>query len=250
MEPNRANHSAAGVRRRSVWFLGVLALALTGLFIFWPSTDETWRKLGVLLSMRTKEQLLLTMRKDAYFTAIEKRFPDVAQDAVDRGWRTRELGGNDADVSNTMRKAMTGIYPALVAQADDASLEGFALLALEQARAARDLSYEACGKLLESELNIAAALPPEYFDRERAWVMRALDAPVSDTARRSRMTVETSLGLLRSALRPEQIAAVMHPAAYQDQPALRCEAAIALYDAALSLPPDQKAAALEGLLKR
>jgi hypothetical protein len=237
------------VDRRYVWAPAMIALVLAALAGYvW--IDNAKQEPALRFSVRSKEQLLNTMRSDPYFMAIERRFPDVAIDAVERGWRVKELGGNDSEVSNAMRKAVVGIYPILVAQADDASLEKFATLIVEQAKAARALSYEACGKLLESELNIAATLPAEYFQREQAWVTRALEAVGNDAARRSPRVIEAALGVLRSALPPEQLPVLANPGAYRERPGVRCDAAIALYDAALALPADDKAAALEGLLKR
>lgn len=234
------------------WWIFVAALPLVAVIVFSVLKAIDWanEKAGIANAARSKQGLLASMRNDPYYTAIEKRFPAIAMKAIERGWQVRERGGNDSEIGSAMRKAMMEIYPILVGQADDASLEAFAGLIVEQAKAARSVSYEACGKLLDSELNIALTLPGEYFEREQAWVIRALKFDGNHIARRNSQVIQASLKELRARVTPDQLEAVENPAKYRGRPASRCDSAIALYEAALTLPPAEKAAALEGLLKR
>ena len=201
-------------------------------------------------SIPSKQELLLGARQVPLFAAIEKRFPEAMAKAIDRAWNVKELGGNDGEIISAMRAVITqDVYPTLIAQADDASLETFAKLVLDEFKAARSVSYDACAKLLAGQLNITQALPKEYSEREQAWLMQALASQGKNNHHRDKRSVEIAIRAILSRMPPKLVDVAANPKKYQSQPNLTCDMTIAMYDAAFSLPANQKAAALEGLLK-
>ena len=136
----------------------------------------------------------------------------------------------------------------LIAEADDTTRDGFGQLVLDQLTAARSVSYDACIRLLRSELNISAVLPPEIAERERQLLTQVLAAPRSNAApRRNRQTVEAALRALATRLTSQDFDVVSAPERYQDEPRLLCDSHIELYAAAMSMPIKLRSAALEGL---
>ena len=199
--------------------------------------------------IHSKQELMLLMRRLPLFVSFEKRFPGYLHEAVDHAWKVKERGGNDAEISAAMRAVTAQYSMRLVAQADDASLAAYARIFADQLKAARLVSYDACVMRMNGQLDITAALPKRYWDREQTWEIQALSSDIKNVNRRQKQIVKNALQAVGSRMPPALLDVAVNPAKYQDQPGLQCDSIIAMYDAALSLPPNQRAAALEGLLK-
>lgn len=231
-----------------------------GTSMWYPTMDEliearviTRTSLGgettiAFSTIRSKQEFLLALLKLPLLAAYQNRFPEFVNKIGDRAWVVKEQGGNDDQILNTMRAVTSEYYPRLLAQADDSSLESFTRIFVDQLKAARLISYDACVMLMEGQLDITTVLPKQLFEREKAWTIEALNSQ-GVTNRRTKQVTERAIQAVVSKMLPTFLDAVANPKNYQDQPGLLCDSTVALYDAALSLSSTQKAAALEGLLK-
>jgi hypothetical protein len=197
----------------------------------------------------SKEELALALRQNGTFKAIEARYPDIFQAALERGWAAKQQGANDAAVSGAMRSAVSEVYGRLFKEADDATLDSFAELFVWQAKAVRAVGYDACDRFLESTLNISAILPREYGAREEEWLRSTLArAPAPPAPPRSAEARDAALKLLLSRVPAAYLPALAEPLRHRGEP-LRCDATIALYDAANAMQPPDRHAVLEKLLR-
>lgn len=199
---------------------------------------------------RTKQEFLLLLRSTSIWTAIERRFPKTVLEAVDRAWNVKEAGGNDAQISNALRSALPEVWSALRARADDAFLERLATMALAQRKAARGLSYEACALLLAGQLDINQVLPKEHVEKEMALLLEALASEPTVASRHESGLVTRAIREAISRMPPQLMDVIVNPERYTGKPELMCDADIAFYEKALSLPPTLRAAALDGLLRQ
>jgi hypothetical protein len=199
---------------------------------------------------RSEQELALAMRSISLLALIEKRFPEVFREAINRAWLAKESGGNDSQIIGAARSSLTSVWGTLRLQADDASLERLAILAIEQRKAARALSYEACTLLIANQLDTFGTLPKEITEKEMAWKMEALASEPRAGSRPQSDLVTRSIREAVSRMPPQLIEVVANPERFANEPKLMCDADIALLEKALSLPPTLRAAALDGLLRR
>lgn len=198
--------------------------------------------------IRSKPDLLLLMRQIPLYAALEARFPDVVASAVDQAWSVHQKGGSDAEVRNAMRQVIGNVYSRLLVQSNDSARLSYVQLFLDQIKAVRAIGYEACGLYLDGKLDITAVLPKPYQEREAAWLLAAVSSPPESMPKRNRLTLERAVAQVLSKLPPAYADVAAEPTRYAARPNLRCDSAIALYEAAVSFPSETRAAALEGLL--
>jgi hypothetical protein len=197
----------------------------------------------------SKAELAQQMRQSATFKAIEARYPDIFEEALERGWAAKQRGANDSAVTAAIRSAVSEVYGRLLRDADDAMLDSFAALILRQAKAVRALGYDVCERFLDSTLNISAVLPREYGEQEEAWLRGSLEHAAAPAPPRSAEVLEAAMQRLLSRLPPEYLPALFEPLKHRGEP-VRCDATIALYDAAAILEPPERHAVLDKLLRR
>lgn len=203
-----------------------------------------------LTGIRSKQELTLTMRNTPLWAAVEKRFPAIFSEAADRAWSAKESGGNDTQVFNAMRSSMIGLWATLRSKGDDAFLERMAILSVTQLTAARTVSYEACTKHVAGQLDITSTLPKVHTENELALVMEILASEPRPITRHKSALMARALEDAISRMPPHLVDVVANPERYTSKPELQCDASIALFEKALSLPPSLRAAALDGLLRQ
>lgn len=202
------------------------------------------------LTMRSKQELLLNLRNNPLFDAIEKRFPGTAQKAVETAWAAKERGGSDADVQTAIRGVIVGIYPELLKTTDVPTLESYVNLMISQMSAAHAISGEACAKLLAGKLDITKTLPPNIAEQEKQLLWQALkSSPTTvptppDPALFSEIIQKATVNL------PEgYVDVVADQNAYANQPDLICEATRAFFGSINALPSHERDIALRGLFQ-
>jgi hypothetical protein len=198
----------------------------------------------------SRRELEFAFRELPMMRSLEKHFPGTIEEAVQAAWLERNQGGVDAAVSSAARTVVGERYPKILAAADDASLDEFAKIMVAQFRAARDISVEACGKLLAGELNISQVLSPSLVRRELDWALAALSAPrlvarapVDDAQFQHHMSQATSV------LTAEDLDVISDLGGSTHPPERQCDAAIALYERIGGLPDEQRHLLLRGMFQ-
>ncbi|MFZ2267516.1 MAG: hypothetical protein WAV95_08030 [Azonexus sp.] len=202
------------------------------------------------LQLKSREEFLLAFREGGLFQTYEKRFPGTIEQMADQAWAAKQSGGTDTDIQNAARSAIAGIMPKLLKTADDRILNQFAQLFVKEVVAARAISAEACGLLLESRLNISATLPREIVEAERQFVQDALNAPPRGPAPgASLVQARQAIGQAVRSMPANYLKAVNNPPAYRNQPALLCDSMESFYRNILALPEAPRRHALQGLFQ-
>jgi len=201
-------------------------------------------------TIRSKQELRLTLQSIPLFQAVEKRFPGTAGKAVDLGWVVTEQGGTDADMINAVRRVFINVYPKLLKTADGDTLDGFVTLLINEMSAARSLSGDACAKLMVGKLDITKTLPQDIVEQEEDFLWKALANP-TPAKRSSPDPVQVAMAFQTAftILPPQYIPVVANMKAYSSQPDLVCEATIAFYRAIAELPKQQRHVALQGVFQ-
>jgi hypothetical protein len=202
------------------------------------------------LAASTRQDMEKVFRTVPMMVALERHFPGTIDDAVKAAWMERTQGGVDSAVGNAARNVVGERYPALLAAADDDSLDEFAKIMVDQLGAAKGVSVEACRLLLAGQLNIAQVLSPDLVQREQAWALGVLQseklverAPV-DVDAYQRTMAEATAGLPAGAL--DVMAA---PAEFANEPHRQCDATLALYESIMELPDAPRHLLLRGMFQ-
>jgi hypothetical protein len=202
------------------------------------------------LSLNTKKDLAKALRDLPMMVALDRHFPGTLDAAVQAAWNEHTQGGIDADVGTAARLVISDRYPRILAAADDEGLDVFARLMLDEMKAARAISTEACQLLLQGRLNIAQTLSPDLARREVAWALGILEAEKLET----RVPVDPAefqraIAGATATMPPEMLDVASDPENYVDQPAAQCTATIELYDRILQLPEAERRLVLRGMFQ-
>ena len=147
-----------------------------------------------------------------------------------------------------MRSVVSVVHEDIVKRGDDNARVEYVELFLSQAKAIRKLGPQACDQYLDGTINIAAALPKEYAEAEQAWLIATLKRSMRTTPKRSAGMKDSAIRESVSRIPKRFVPVIAEPDKYRGQ-TLRCDAVISLYESVLSLPPNLKAAALDGMLR-
>lgn len=188
--------------------------------------------------IKSRDDIAASMNVVPFWPALKARFPEIADGVVDEAWRAKQAGRTDNEIISAGRAVLMKNYPKILATASDALLADYLDLVVEQAMAARALSFEACDKAFKGELNIAATLPPSLLDREFAILSKVLAAPAA-TAPRRPPPIEDLIGPIALRLPADQLEAVGATGADYSKPA-RCDGMIAMLREIQKLPLDQR----------
>ena len=111
------------------------------------------------------------------FAAFDRSYPGTINQMVEAAWAAGQVGATDSGMMTASRAVIASYMPELLAAASTDRLAVFAQLSIDQLRAARSVSAEACGLLLASELDITKILPPDLTRREMEWMLSVLEPP-------------------------------------------------------------------------
>jgi hypothetical protein len=202
------------------------------------------------LALGSRNDMASAFRSVPMMAAMERHFPGTIEAATRAAWNEHTQGGTDADVTTAGRAVISQLYPKILAAADDAGLDIFAQLILDEMKAARAISTEACQQLMQGRLNITQALSPDLARREQEWAMKVLKAEKLE-ARQPVDTGEFQAAIIgaTSPMPQQMIDAVNDPARFADQPDLQCTATIELYDRILEQPDAVRHLLLRGMFE-
>jgi hypothetical protein len=199
--------------------------------------------------MRSKPETLLMLRSTPIWVAIEARFPGTTETVVDKMWVLKQAGANDGKVMDVARSVVGGLYPRILATADDAMVDRFGGLIVRQMEAARAVNVDACVKLISSQLNIAATLPPGYAEEEQQYLLEALRAQPVVVNQVSKARTQQAIQSALATLSPEEIRAVVKSSDFLDRPGLVCEANYKFYRVVMVMPAAERNIILRGIFK-
>lgn len=188
---------------------------------------------------------------DPIVAAINDHFRGAADAAAASAWELYQGGASDAAMWAAARKVILGYYDKLLRTADDASLRAYMQIRLDQLRAARDVSEEACALLAGSSLDIATVLPRDLYMRELTWVQQA----IADSGRPlvpavSRQKFAEIMQRLAERLPPEAAEVARNPATHAKRPDhLLCSGTLEFYQAVRALPQGERTIILRGLFQ-
>jgi len=201
-------------------------------------------------SMNSKREFVLLLKDFPLSQAYEIRFPGTISEAVEQGWTAKESGANDTEVMNIMRNVFTEAFTKVIQTADDATLDGYADLLVDQLLAIKAVSSEACAKYLEGKLDITKFLPKEITEKELKLTIEALEKPPrADLTSPNPTKVEQALQAAVANLSQQDMSVIADMNAYAGQPSLVCNATLALYQGIQALPYDQRIYALRGMFQ-
>lgn len=229
--------------------------------MWYPSRDEliaskviTRVSLGgetthTFTDIRSKEEFVLILRQLPLWRAIEVRYPHMVTKSVNAAWSVKEGGGNDGQILSASRVVVAEMIPQLLSESDIGLVEKYVSLVIEQAKAARAVSYQACYALINAQLNPYSVFPPALIEREKELTIAMLEAPPVKGRKFKAAESQLALQVVGAKVSKEHIDAASNPQNYQARPEMACDGVIAVYSAVLGLPQAQRSAALEGMFR-
>lgn len=202
------------------------------------------------LAAGSRKELEKAFRAVPMMVALERHFPGTIDAAVRAAWMERTQGGIDSAVGNAARNVVGERYPTILAAANDASLDEFASIMVDQMKAANAISDEACKLLLSGQLNIAQVLSPKLVQREQDWALDVLRADsLVERAPVDPVLFQRTMADATAALPAEVMDVINELDEFSDEPRRQCEATIALYDRIANLPPEDRHLLLRGMFQ-
>jgi hypothetical protein len=230
----------------------------------WYPTPRELQKAGVInrvslggetsvigyLAMNTRENLEEAFRAVPMMVALDHHFPGTIDAAVKAAWMERTQGGTDSAVGNAARNVVGARYPAILAAANDDSLDEFANIMVDQMRSAKAVSFEACRLLLAGQLNITQVLSPSLVQREQDWALAVLKAEkLVQRAPVDPVEYDQTMADATAALPAGSLDVMAAPADYASEPGRQCDATLALYESIMQLPPARRHLLLRGMFQ-
>jgi hypothetical protein len=123
---------------------------------------------------KNRDEFTAAFLKEPTFEAIKKKHNAVFEEIIDAGWTKKLQGASDSHISQAMRDALGKNYKTILSSASNNVFEKYMNLVIEQARASRNLGYDACHLYTIGKLNIQQTLPPELWKREIDLINEAL----------------------------------------------------------------------------
>jgi hypothetical protein len=197
-----------------------------------------------------KVYLEFTYAGDPIMGLINDNFRGAVQAAAAAAWKEREQGASDAVMWAAARKVILGYYQTLLGKVDEPGLRSYLQIRLDQLRAARTVSDDACAKQAASSLNIAEALSSDLYERELTWVRTSINqmnqpsVPPANAA-----AFEQLMQRLEDRLGSDIVKMARNPAAHADAPEQLCEASMRFYETVRSLPMSERILAARGLFQ-
>jgi hypothetical protein len=185
---------------------------------------------------------------DPIMGLINDHFGGAVKAAAAAAWKEREQGASDAVMWAAGRKVILGYYQKLLRTADESSMRSYLQIRLDQLRAARDVSDDACALQADSRLNISEALSSELYERELTWVRASIDRMNQLPALRVNVAEFNRLMLrLEERLGSDVVTIARNPSAHAESPQQLCQASLRFYEAVRSLPQSERILAARGL---
>jgi hypothetical protein len=199
--------------------------------------------------VRSRSELELAYRSMPLIRAMDNRFPGTVDKALDAAWAQYESGASDGEVSSAARGIISGIYPKLLATADDAGLEGFLNLMIHQMNAAQALGPKACSLFLDSKLDVTKVFSRELIEEEMKWGLSQLEASprVRETVPAAQF--EKALEPIANVLDQSILQVIAAPEQFTDEPARRCTSMLAFYEAVAAQPSGARAVLMRGMFQ-
>jgi hypothetical protein len=148
------------------------------------------------------------------------------------------------------RKVMLGYYQTLLGKADEPSLRSYLQIRLDQLRAARTVSDEACAKHAASSLDISQALSSELYERELTWVRTSINQMNQPSVPPANAAAFNELmQRLEDRLGSDVVKMARNPAAHVDAPEQLCQASLRFYETIRTLPMSERILAARGLFQ-
>lgn len=202
------------------------------------------------LRYRARVDLEESIRTSAQYQILEGHFPGAMEQTIEAGWQARTRGGSDAEVASAMQRVGSALYAKLLLRVDDALLAEYLELLRDQLQAARAQSAQVCSRFIRGQVDVEQVLPPDLMSREQSWVRRTMGAANgAGPAQTDEVRFKGVLSRVFGRMAPEFVAVIATPSAYLSQPALHCDAHVALYDALSQEPIESRALAFRGILQ-
>lgn len=195
--------------------------------------------------LKSREDIDRALAEIPFWPDLKTRHPEVASAMVEEAWLAKTAGRNDNDIASAARAVLIKNYHRMLAAASDALLAEYLDLAIDQAEAARALSFEACDKGFKGQLDVSRTLPRPLMDREIMLMSKVLATPGPPISRPV-SSAESLLEPLFQRLPADQMEAI--GAAGDDySKSARCDGMITMLREIRKLPTAERAAVTQML---
>jgi hypothetical protein len=103
---------------------------------------------------KTRNAFENALLSEETFRLLKNKHPDIFGAIVDAGWNAKLDGKNDDQIGVALREKLMGNFKNILSSADDSVFLNYIKLAGAQARAARDIGFDACYLLSQGQLNV------------------------------------------------------------------------------------------------
>lgn len=199
-------------------------------------------------SIRSEDDIAKILLATPSFRAMNERYPGSVASAAKKAWQSGRDGANDNQLLTSARAVVVEYSSRALAVAPDDLLHEFLELSRSQLTAAQAISAEACTKLIDQQLNVAATLPKDILQHELELVESLFTTPPrNDTQRLTAREAQAALQPAASQLTDRQRKAIDNPDAFAADAPFRCDAVRSYYDAVARLPNAQRRVALRAI---
>lgn len=204
-------------------------------------------------ALRSKDALVVALRRDWGLDALAKRWPLDFQKIVDEVWGKMQTGATDAEIITAARPKLLAILPRYLGMASDETLVMYQELLGEQLEALREIDPRACSEMAfpsGQPMRLVGKLPPALAKREEELINRILlEADEARQVEASQGVLEGLVQRVTARMTQEQIAIFSDESFRQgSSPQSACDAAIAFNAGLGAIPVVQRGRAMRVLL--
>jgi len=200
--------------------------------------------------MPTRDDLLQALRDNRMWRIYEQRHPGKMEELSNQIWKMKLQGADQQALQTALQLPLKNAYISALKSAPDAYVAEYGILLLDQLKAARDVSPDACAKFIKGQLNIHRTLPRSIIIRDRALMEKVLSATEHGTSyAMNSPEFAKAASKLMNFMSPLHQRVTQDLSAFNKQPELQCEASIALYQNIQRLREKDRHVVLSGLVQ-
>lgn len=205
---------------------------------------------NALFNMQSREEVFKDLSNSTVWRNFERRSPGKTDEVADLIWAMKLEGKDQQTIQDAVKLASRDVYLRALKTAPDDLLDEYAQLLSEQLEAARQLSPQACAKLIQGTLSIQRTMPDNLIKRDTALLEKIMASePRSRSYTMASKEFATSARKLQDLMSPLQRQITANLEAYANQPILQCEGVIGLYSKILRMQDADRHVILSALMQ-
>ncbi|MES2038403.1 MAG: ATP-dependent Clp protease proteolytic subunit [Pseudomonadota bacterium] len=205
---------------------------------------------NALFNMQSREEVFKDLSNSTVWRNYERRAPGKINEVADLIWTMKLAGKDRQTIQDAVTLASRDVYLRALKSAPDDLLDEYAQLLSEQLESARQLSPQACTKLIQGTLSIQRTMPEELIKRDTVLLEKIMASkPRSRSYTMASKEFATSARKLQDLMSPLQRQITANLEAYANQPILQCEGVIGLYSKILRMQDADRHVILSALMQ-